>query len=753
MKYIIAILFILIAAPTLVLAQTSEIKYFEFAPDESNSFSISRRGEIIQPFIVSNDLISGFDLWLDNSASGNISVSLLNNANQTLTSKTVSVPILSPAWGGKRFHVAFSQVIAVTGDQTYKIKISSASADINIYYANRVQPLEHNAVYSPLEKIVMPAIVSGIEQSFSVKFALYDNSDLLPPALSNIISSTSSATTSIKFNANEPVDFKITIESSDKTQLQTDPFKNGYQICNQAITTCESIFPALLPNIQYNYQILAKDQWGNESGINGTIGANIYTASTSTPTDTVPPVISNIRVLSLSQNSALFTWTTDKPANSSVLIGLVKKYQIITSVGDSTFELEHAINSGNVLQPNTTYFASIISIDLFGNNSNQYLEFTTLQTPPPTQPPPTQPPATQPPATQPPKPLLITSPTSTPPTQTLLNASTTTNQSQNLPSSLSIFQSNQTLNITWSSPVSEPSNGYLIDIFDENYKLVKKIFVSKNNRAATLNDLPAGKYKAIIYSNNNEVFEKISKPVDFLASPKTSPFSSKNIFFGALVALILIAAAATIYFIKTKKVLPKNESAFTLIEILVAMGIAIMIMLFIGYFIRNVINFETFFTGEIGIQQELLQTQQTIIPEVRSMRISAVGGYPIAEATSSSFTFFSDIDGDNVIEQVRYFTSSTILEKSVTKPVGNPLVYNPANQIITDMVHNLDMSTSSIFSYYDANYSGSEPAMPYPIDISLIREIGVSISAKNQDGSSSEQFSIKISPRNLRTNL
>jgi len=746
MKYIIAILFILIAVPTLALAQSSEIKYFEFAPDESNSFSLARRGEIIQPFIVSNDLISGFDLWLDNSASGNMSVSLLDNANQILTSKTVSVPTLSPVWGGKRFHVAFSQVIAVTGNQVYKIKISGASTGVNIYYASRVAPLEHNAVYSPLEKIVMPAIASGIEQDFSVKFALYDNSDLLPPALSNIISSTSSAATSIKFNANEPVDFKITIESSDKTQLQTDPFKNGYQICNQLVTTCGSIF-TISPNTQYNYQILAKDQWGNESGISGAVGTNVYTASTSTPTDTTPPVISNVRVLSLSQNSALFAWTTDEPANSSVLIGLVKQYQIITSIGDSTYELEHAINSGGVLQPNKNYFASIMSADLFGNASNLYIEFTTLQAPPPTE---------QPPATQPPQPLPTTFPTSSPPAVQTINPAlladiaTTT---QNLPSSLTVIQSNQTLNIGWIAPTTEPSDGYLINIFDENHKLVKKIFVSKGIHAVTLNDLPAGKYKAIIYSNNSEVFEKISKPIDFLASPKTSPFSSKTVSYVAFIILLLIAAAVAVYFIKIKKSLPKNESAFTLIEILVTMGIAIMIMLFIGYFIRNVINFETFLTGKIGIQQELLQTQQTMISEIRSMKISAAGGYPIAEATSSSFTFFSDIDGDNVVEQIRYFTSSTILKKSIIKPVGNPLVYNPANQIITDMIHNLAVSTSSIFSYYDANYSGSEPAMAYPINILLIREIGIQITATDENAGSSQQFSIKISPRNLRTNL
>jgi len=204
---------------------------------------------------------------------------------------------------------------------------------------------------------------------------------------------------------------------------------------------------------------------------------------------------------------------------------------------------------------------------------------------------------------------------------------------------------------------------------------------------------------------------------------------------------------------KKQKIFASLEAGLTLIEILVAMGVAIMIMFFIGYFIKNVINFETLFGSGVEIQQELLQTQQTIIPEIRSMKISATGGYPIAEAASSSFTFFSDIDGDSVVEQIRYFTSSTILKKSVIKPSGNPLVYNPTNQIITDMIHNLSMGTSSVFSYYDANYSGSEPAMSYPINISLIREIGVQIIAKDENTNSSQQFSIKISPRNLRTNL
>src|SRR3989344_1177612 len=193
-----------------------------------------------------------------------------------------------------------------------------------------------------------------------------------------------------------------------------------------------------------------------------------------------------------------------------------------------------------------------------------------------------------------------------------------------------------------------------------------------------------------------------------------------------------------------------NESGLTLLELIIGFTILIGILVAIGLFASDIFSSSNLFTKSFEAQQEIQGTIQEMNPQIRSMGPSNIGSYPIAAAASSSLIFYSDIDNDGLFEQIRYFLSSNTFKKGVIKPTGQPLTYNPANEIIVDVVHNMMATTTGIFSYYDSNYTGSQPPMVFPVDISTIKTIGITISARDPSQNLPIIYSTQLTPRNLR---
>lgn len=186
-----------------------------------------------------------------------------------------------------------------------------------------------------------------------------------------------------------------------------------------------------------------------------------------------------------------------------------------------------------------------------------------------------------------------------------------------------------------------------------------------------------------------------------------------------------------------------KNNGFTLVEVLVGMGILILIsgsLFAFGAFIfrqNNVLQ-----TGLLA-NQDARQTLRHLEGELRSATASDTGAYVVAQATANSFTFFSDIDGDGLHEQIRYFVSGTTLKRGVIKPTGSPLVYNPASETLTTVVNQLADPGQTIFNYYDKNYVGTGAALSLPIDIPAIRLVKVTLG----------DYSTQVVIRSLKDNL
>jgi peroxiredoxin/uncharacterized OB-fold protein len=115
----------------------------------------------------------------------------------------------------------------------------------------------------------------------------------------------------------------------------------------------------LQPASAYHLAVLATDADGKE------LSRSVDTAfNTLAPPNIKPPVVSQFKVLPMDV-SAIVTWTTDKPATSQVLYGLDK------TASDSTPEDSKLVTSHTTrisgLQPNSTYYYRIKSVDADGN--------------------------------------------------------------------------------------------------------------------------------------------------------------------------------------------------------------------------------------------------------------------------------------------------------------------------------------------------------------------------------------------------
>jgi len=100
-----------------------------------------------------------------------------------------------------------------------------------------------------------------------------------------------------------------------------------------------------------------------------------------TTPDTTPPVISGVSAGTITDTSAIITWTTDEAADSEVQYGTTTSYG--SSESNSSYVTSHSITLSG-LSPSTLYHYKVISADSSSNSSESGdYTFTTASEPPP----------------------------------------------------------------------------------------------------------------------------------------------------------------------------------------------------------------------------------------------------------------------------------------------------------------------------------------------------------------------------------
>ena len=158
---------------------------------------------------------------------------------------------------------------------------------------------------------------------------------------------------------------------------------------------------------------------------------------------------------------------------------------------------------------------------------------------------------------------------------------------------------------------------------------------------------------------------------------------------------------------------------FSLIEVIVTMGITVIIFLLLSMAVNAVLTTTRYRTGQAQQIQQATQVLDYAVHTIRETQTSPTGAFPIIDATSSSLTIYTTISGTSVA-QVRFFMNGPSLQQGVILPVGDPATYPTGNEVISTILSNVRSSASPLFTYFTDAYTGTQAAMN-PIDVPNIR--------------------------------
>lgn len=183
----------IIATLSLVLLSCAPLAsagtYFEYAPDPWRSYrlAVSTVASPYQFFQSASDFtLTGFSFWVDNTGSaGNVTFTLLDDGNATLAEESITLNQTPAVPGGTRLNIELTEPVEISHYRTYSIQISSTLSGFGLYYANRINILEHNLQYTT-EYALGVAQLGSEQQNYTFKFALEDptdgsSSEITPP--------------------------------------------------------------------------------------------------------------------------------------------------------------------------------------------------------------------------------------------------------------------------------------------------------------------------------------------------------------------------------------------------------------------------------------------------------------------------------------------------------------------------------------------------------------------------------------------
>lgn len=151
-----------------------------------------------------------------------------------------------------------------------------------------------------------------------------------------------------------------------------------------------------------------------------------------------------------------------------------------------------------------------------------------------------------------------------------------------------------------------------------------------------------------------------------------------------------------------KNIYKKNDG-FTLVEILIVIGITLMISYILFAFISTSFKSIRFVSEQETATQNARRGLEYISKEVRGANSSEQGNYPLSRVDEYDFIFYSDVDDDGQTERVRYIRSGTNLYRVVTEPGAlNDYSGNIGTTTISQYINN---DEEPIFNYYDNDYN------------------------------------------------
>ncbi len=193
---------------------------------------------------------------------------------------------------------------------------------------------------------------------------------------------------------------------------------------------------------------------------------------------------------------------------------------------------------------------------------------------------------------------------------------------------------------------------------------------------------------------------------------------------------------------------------FTLIEMLLVVAIFGIISTAAYALISDYNKTSDYIAAQLTLQSDGRNSLNQMVNDLRRANQGSNGAFAIDSANAVSLVFYSNIDTDSYFEKVEYFIDGTELRKSVTKPSGSPLVYNPADKTTVVLSVKIANGAAPIFSYYNDDYVGTGAALTLPVDVTAIRFVKINLILDDNPSAptSSLKMEAKAALRNLKDN-
>lgn len=199
----------------------------------------------------------------------------------------------------------------------------------------------------------------------------------------------------------------------------------------------------------------------------------------------------------------------------------------------------------------------------------------------------------------------------------------------------------------------------------------------------------------------------------------------------------------------------QENAGFSLLEVIIAMGIFVLLIGSITAIFSTAFRSKDIVFEQLANQGAARKAAQDFVNELRSAAYSSIGGFPLAVASSTEIIFYSNIDKDSLVERVHYWLSGTTFKKGVIKPSGTPLGYPVNTEASSTAASYVNNGGNPVFYYYDETYTGaSSTPLSFPVDLTKVRLVGISINIDKDPAKSPAAFAIQAQAemRNLKSN-
>jgi hypothetical protein len=212
-------------------------------------------------------------------------------------------------------------------------------------------------------------------EDISIIFSTNPPPDTTPPVISNVqVTSVTDSTAVVTWTTNEASD----------SLVQYGTTSGSYPLSNNSPSLVSShsvTLTGLNDNMTYFFRVGSTDGSGN-----GPTMSNELNFTTDLAPDTTPPAISNVQVTSITETTAIISWTTNEPSDSEVQYDSASRLWGSYPWGenDDSLVTSHSITLTG-LEGDTTYYFRVGSTDGSGNGptTSNEMTFTTEANPVP----------------------------------------------------------------------------------------------------------------------------------------------------------------------------------------------------------------------------------------------------------------------------------------------------------------------------------------------------------------------------------